>query len=162
MLRLLLIALFSFLLSHTANGQSMDNKGLEKVIISMTDSIAGSPGQWRFKVGDMWMMCVSDINHNRMRIITPIIDVSEMNDGELEKCMEANFHSALDVKYCISDGILWSAFIHPLKALNPKQVEDAIKQVYTASATFGTIYTSTELVFPGKKQPAVQQGDSKS
>jgi len=144
------------------SAQSMDNKGIEKVIISMTDSIAGSPGQWSFKVGDMWMMCITDAKHNRMRIITPIIDIDEMNDGELEKCMEANYHSALDVKYCIADGILWSAFIHPLKELSNGQIEDAIKQVYTASATFGTIYTSTNLVFPERKQPGVQKGDSKS
>lgn len=160
--RLFIIVLLSFLMCPAATAQSMENKGIEKVIISMTDSIAGSPGAWSFKVGDMWMMCVTDANHNRMRIITPIIDIDEMNDGELEKCMEANFHSALDVKYCISDGILWSAFIHPLKELSPKQIEDAIQQVYTASATFGTIYTSTDLVFPGKKQPAVQKGESKS
>ena len=162
MCRLFSIVLLLLLVSTDSTAQSMDNQGLERVIISMTDSIAGSPGQWRFKVGDMWMMCVTDANHNRMRIITPIIDIDQMNDGELKKCMEANFHSALDVKYCISDGLLWSAFIHPLKELSPKQVEDAIKQVYTASATFGTIYTSTDLVFPGKKQPTVQKGDSKS
>ena len=162
MYRPLSIVILLFFTISSVPAQSMDNKGLEKVIISMTDSIAGSPGQWRFKVGDMWMMCVTDANHNRMRIITPIIDIDEMNDGELEKCMEANFHSALDVKYCISDGVLWSAFIHPMKELSPKQVEDAIKQVYTASATFGTIYTSTDLVFPAKRQPAIQKGDSKS
>jgi len=140
----------------------MDNRGLEHVIISMTDSLAGSPGQWRFKVGDMWMMCMTDAKQNRMRIMTPIIDVADMHDGELEKCMEANFRSVLDVKYCIADGILWSAYIHPLKELSPGQIEDAIKQVYIASATYGSIYTSSDLYFPKKKEPQVQRGDSKS
>jgi len=162
MIRSLLLLIFLVFMVHDLDAQSMNNKGIEKVIISMTDSIAGSPGKWSFKVGDMWMMCLTDSKHNRMRIITPIIDVAEMNDGELQKCMEANFHSALDVKYCIADGILWSAYIHPLKELNPMQIEDAIKQVYTASATYGTIYTSTELVFPGKKESTSEKEDSKS
>ncbi len=59
-----------------------------------------------------------------------------------------NFHSALDVRYAESDGVMWVAFIHPLKELSKEQVEDAIRQVFAANLTFGTTYTSTDLVFP--------------
>lgn len=139
----------------------MDNPALEKIIISMSDSLTGSPGRWHFKVGDMWLMCITDSEFNRMRIITPIIEVEKMESGELRKCMEANFHSVLDAKYCIADGLLWSAFIHPLKELSSDQIKDAIKQVYSASATFGTIYTSTDLIFPTESPPP-KKGSSKS
>ena len=63
--------------------------------------------------------------------------------------MVANFHSALDVKYALSDEIIWSVYVHPLKELSEEQVADAVKQVYTAAKTFGSSYSSTNLVFPG-------------
>jgi len=147
----ILLGLFLFPYNSALNAQSMSNAQLEEIISTVGDSLSGDYGQWRFKVGDMWMICLTDAEYNRMRIITPIIAVNDMNEDEMEKCMKANFHTALDVKYCISDGILWSAFIHPLKELSDDQIVDAIKQVYSASSTFGTIYTSTRLVFPGKK-----------
>jgi len=92
---------------------------------------------------------MTDENANRMRIISPVIEVAKLGDEELKNALLANFHTALDVKYAISDDILWSVFIHPLKELSEQQVEDAIDQVYSANATFGTTYSSTNLVFPG-------------
>ncbi|MBT8220229.1 MAG: YbjN domain-containing protein [Bacteroidia bacterium] len=159
-MKYLLILLFCTM-TQVGVAQDMDNPQLEKVLLSMSDSLSGSPGQWRFKIGEMWLMCITDESFNRMRIITPIIEVGKMESGEMEKCMSANFHSALDVKYCIAEGLLWSAYIHPLKELTPDQIKDAIKQVYTASMTFGTTYNSTDLVFPTEVPPP-KKGTSKS
>ena len=44
---------------------------------------------------------------------------------------------------------MWCIFIHPLKALSHPQVLDAIAEVYSVAATFGTSYSSTNMVFPG-------------
>jgi hypothetical protein len=84
-----------------------------------------------------------------MRIITPIMETKNLEEEQLLNMLVANFHSALDVKYALSDEIIWSVFIHPLKELSEHQVLDAIDQVYAASATFGATYSSTDLVFPG-------------
>lgn len=151
------LVFFCFIQFTSSAQDEMTQNKLFSIIETMADSIGGGQGQWSFKVGEMWLMCLTDTNHDRMRIITPIIEVAEMESGEMERCLQANFHSALDVKYCIADGILWSAFIHPLSALNPDQVEDAIKQVFVASATYGTLYSSSELVFPGDSQPAPEK-----
>ena len=83
-----------------------------------------------------------------MRIISPITETSKITAEQIFKCMEANFHTALDIKYAISNDILWSAFIHPLKELSQKQVIDAISQVYSSVKTFGTSYSSSNLIFP--------------
>mgnify|MGYP000279780697 CR=1 FL=1 len=64
----------------------------------------------------------------------------------------ANFHSVLDVKYALSDEIIWSVYAHPLQELSELQVVDAIQQVYAAALTFGSSYSSTNLVFPGNKK----------
>jgi len=141
-----------FHLSISAQNATMTNDRLATIIQSMADSVGGQEGQWSFKIGEMWFVCFTDTNHDRMRIMTPIIDVAAMEAGEMERCLKANFHTALDVKYCIADDILWSAFIHPLGALKEDQVIDAVKQVFSASATFGTLYSSSELVFPGAQK----------
>lgn len=159
---LTLLTFLLYLNSPVTHGQEMNNASLKEIISTVADSLAGEDGQWRFKIGEMWMVCFTDSSHNRMRIITPIIEVAEMHGDEMEKCMTANFHTALDVKYCIADGILWSAFIHPLKELSYKQVLDALGQVFSASSTFGTNYTSTELIFPSKKPKPVPKKQSKS
>ncbi len=92
-----------------------------------------------------------------MRIISPITEVQNLPEGELENALVANFHSALDVKYAISDGVLWTVFIHPLKELSEAQIEDAILQVYNGAETFGTTYSSTNLAFPGRTPSEVNQ-----
>jgi len=84
-----------------------------------------------------------------MRIISPITEIFKLDDDELKNALVANFHTALDVKYAISDDLLWAVFIHPLKELSEEQVKDAMLQVYSASVNFGTTYSSTNLIFPG-------------
>ena len=66
----------------------------------------------------------------------------------LRKSLEANFHSALDVKYAISDDVMWSIFVHPLRELTENQLINALSQVYQAAETFGTSFSSTGLIFP--------------
>lgn len=128
--------------------QQMDNQQLEKIIFVMSDTMRGQNGQWEFVVNEVPMLCFTDQTHNRMRIISPIKEAKDVSYEEREKSLEANFHSALDVRYALAEGYMWSAFIHPLRELNKDQVIDAIKQVYAAAVTYGTIYTSTDLNFP--------------
>jgi hypothetical protein len=132
-----------------AHAQKMDNDRLEIILNVVSDSIVGQKGAWQFKIEERIFMCVTDENHNRMRIMSPIMSQDELSDKDLIKSLEANFHTALDVKYAISSKVLWSIFIHPLKELSDSQVKDAISQVYFAALTYGTTYTSTNLTFPG-------------
>jgi hypothetical protein len=146
----IIIAVVFMLFSEMSFSQKMDNQKLHKILQTVSDSIDGNDGYWQFKYETTWMLMITDQKNNRMRIILPIVDVKQLNEKYLTNALEANFHSALDVKYAISDGYIWSVFIHPLKELSANQVKDAFKQVYYAAATFGGSYSSTELVFPKK------------
>jgi len=137
-----------FLVSNSTKAQSMNNQKLESIIYTISDTITGQPGQWKFMIKELPMFCLTDELHNRMRIISPIVDVSEMSPEDVKKCMEANFHSALDVRYSISEDVLWVAFIHPLKELSKEQVIDAVRQVYSAVLTYGSSFSSSNLTFP--------------
>ena len=126
----------------------MTNKELDVIIANISKIIRGRHGNWEFEIDTTQFICLTDEYHNRMRIISPITEVTEISSEQILKCMEANFHTALDTKYAISNGVLWSVFIHPLKELSQKQVIDAISQVYSSVRTFGTTYSSSNLIFP--------------
>jgi len=142
-----IILLFPLILS----AQNMNNTTLNTIIQSTADEVQGQDGQWQFKINKRVLICITDSNHNRMRIITPIVEVQKLSSEEVLSALAANFHTALDVKYAISDDIMWSVFIHPLKELSEDQARNAIEQVYSAAETFGVSYSSTNLVFPGSQ-----------
>ncbi|MBW6481928.1 MAG: YbjN domain-containing protein [Vicingaceae bacterium] len=145
-----LLTFLIFLFSTNLSAQKMNNAKLEKILKQNSDSLNGNLRYWQFKHEQIWMLTVTDEKNNRMRIITPVVKVDELDKDILLQTLEANFHTALDVKYAISDGILWSVFLHPLKELTEDQVKSAIKQLYYSSLTFGTTFSGGELVFPAK------------
>ena len=94
--------------------------------------------------------CMTCPPYDRMRFVIPILRVGQASRDFLLKCLSANFHSALDAKYAVDEGILWSTFIHPLSPLSEEQVEDAINQVITLAQTTGSEFRSSNLSFVGK------------
>ena len=156
---------FMFLLALSAcsfqlAAQDTNNAVLAKVITRVADTIAGPVGNWQFVINERLFVCITDENHNRMRIMSPITELDNISEKELLNALVANFHTALDVKYAISDEVMWAVFIHPLKELSDEQIEDAISQVYYAGETFGSIYTSTNLSFPGNTRKKERKVDS--
>ncbi|EDP69511.1 hypothetical protein FBALC1_17257 [Flavobacteriales bacterium ALC-1] len=126
----------------------MNNEKLQEIYASVGDSIQGKLGAWQFQVKDVTLISLTDTQHNRMRIISPIAESKDITDDLLKAAMVANFHTALDVKYAITNGVLWSVYTHPLKELSEDQVRDALSQVYKANVNFGSTFTSTALTFP--------------
>lgn len=150
LLTFLIIFIISF--NGTVRSQNMTNDDLEKIIYVVADSLRGDTGNWQFMIKNRILVCFTDESNNRMRIMSPIVEQKKLAYADMLKLMEANFHTALDVKYAISDDILWSVFIHPLKELNKDEVLSAINQVYEAAITYGTTYSSTGLTFPDKRK----------
>ncbi len=147
-----LILILFICLSISLAGQEMDLKTLDSIISEMSDTSTKEGNSWEFVIKETFLICVTDDVNNRMRIIAPIKKYEDLKSFEMEDALEANFHSALDVRYAMSDNIIWAAFIHPLRELSEQQVVDAISQVYSAVVTFGDTYTSTHLSFPKSKE----------
>lgn len=146
------IAFYLIFLPLLTFSQNMNNEKLEGIYVASSDSINGNNGAWQFFIKGIPIISITDENHNRMRIMSPIKDANQLSDDLIKAALVANFHTALDVKYAVSDGVLWSVFIHPLRELTENQVEDAISQVYYANINFGTSFASTSLTFPGSTQ----------
>lgn len=152
MKKLILLIVFVAFLGFSSQSQNMSSSDLEKIIYVVSDSIRGDNGNWQFMLKGRILVCITDEKNNRMRIMSPIVEQKTLDYSDMLKLMEANFHTALDVRYAISDDILWSIFIHPLKELHKDEVLSAIHQVYAAAVTYGTTYNSTGLEFPDKNE----------
>lgn len=145
---LILLLVFT---STVIYSQKMTPTKLGNMFETVSDSIVSQKPQWRFIIKQIPFIAIADSTHNRMRIMSPVAESEKLTEEFKTASLMANFHTALDVKYAISDGVLWSVFIHPLKELTEDQVLDAISQVYYANINFGTTFSSTSLVFPGNK-----------
>ena len=148
---LLFVSICLYSLTLSAQGK-MTLRKMEKAFQKAGINYEGDPGTWLLYTQDHILLVLSDAQNNRMRIFTPIVEVSEATPMQLEKMLRANFHSALDAKYSIHDGFVVSAFTHPLKELTRQQLLDAIDQVVALSKTFGTTYSSTDLQFGAPRE----------
>jgi len=128
---------------------AMNNQRLAGIIQGLADEVAGRPGYWRFKLHEYPTTVITDERADRMRIIVPVAEVKNIDPEHLVRLMQANFDSALDARYSIAKGVLWSAFIHPLSELSEHQFIDGLAQTVNLAATYGTTYSSGALIFGG-------------
>ena len=63
--------------------------------------------------------------------------------------MQANFDSALDSRYALANGRLWSIFIHPFAALGNDRLISGIAQTVNVAKTYGTLYSGGALQLGG-------------
>src|SRR3989338_3199825 len=130
-----------------APNEKMTNTRLERILREMAGKLKGSEGQWEFDVDGVRMYCITDESFDRMRVMAPIAELKELPRDVIHKCMEANFDRTLDVRYCIYQGHLWTAFIPPLSELSDEFLESALSQLAKSLKNFGSSYTSGTLVF---------------
>jgi len=126
---------------------SMDNPKLKQILNSNSEEIWGEEGSWQFFYGERLLFIVTDEVKNRMRIFTPIIEEKDMENGDIRQMLEANFHSALDAKYCTYEGFVISVYNHPLEELSEQQLIDAMRQVVTLADNYGSSFSSTNVIF---------------
>ncbi|MFC1748830.1 hypothetical protein ACFL2V_08480 [Pseudomonadota bacterium] len=135
----------------------MDDERLKALISRVGSDIQGRPGFWQFMLEKREVMVISDQKADRMRILVPVVSTDKLSAAEMRRLLQANFDSALDARYAIAKGALWSAFIHPLSSLDDKAFLGALGQVINLAATYGDSYTSGALTFNGGDTRAIER-----
>ena len=145
--------LFTLFSSTVLAEEKTENKTtpeyLHYVISKYTDNIEISNNVISFQYAGVPLFCVWDANADRMRMLTPIAKVEDLDPELLITLLKANYHTVLDARYAIGGETLYSTFIHPLSSITKYEIESAIRQVANTALTFGTSFSSGELVFPG-------------
>ncbi len=128
--------------------EPMDVKKLNAILQKQVDNISSTqPGQWQFAIDEVSIIVLADGESDRMRIVSPVMNAKELTAEQTQKMMLANFHTTLDARYAIANGQVVATFIHPLSSLQERDLLSALNQVSSLTATFGTNYSSGELLF---------------
>ncbi len=126
---------------------------IDRIVKRLDGKAQRTNNNWQLTVEKVPVVIVTDETHDRMRILVAVRKTEDLNPEELQRMMQANFDSALDSRYAIANKILWSTYIHPLKALHDRQFIAAIGQTVNLALTYGSSYSSGLLLYGG--------GDSK-
>ena len=162
MIRIPILGFLILLISLSVSAQ-MNNETMGKILEKEAIEVEGRLGSWQLVYGQRLLFIITDENANRMRIFTPIVEEEKLEEGQLKKMLEANFHSALDAKYSLYEKLVISVYTHPLKELQSDQFVDAMQQVVTLADTFGSSYSSTGVIFNpgGAEEKADEEKDNK-
>ncbi|MGH7725360.1 MAG: hypothetical protein ACREOU_08025 [Candidatus Eiseniibacteriota bacterium] len=125
----------------------MTNATLGRLLQSLLNDMEGSDSFWHGQREEVSVYIVSDEEHDRMRIMSPIGELKRTDAGFLSILLQANFDRALDAKYALRRRELWSVFMHPLSTLVPDDLGLYIDQVVRLVKNTGTTYASSDLIF---------------
>ncbi|MCZ6862638.1 MAG: hypothetical protein O7I42_20600 [Alphaproteobacteria bacterium] len=104
---------------------------------------------WQIKYRNMPIFVVADDDADRIRIMSPVTNAATLSEDHLVRLMQANFESALDARYAIAQGAVWSAYIHPLSVLDEREFFSGMGQTVSLVVTYGTTFSSGALAFTG-------------
>lgn len=130
-------------------GNALTLERLGEMIAGLDPEAQSNGAFWQLTVEDVPVIVVADATHDRMRAMVPIRSAEGLTTEDLQRAMQANFDAVLDARYAIAQGRLWSAFIHPLEALEEREFLSGLGQVVVAAMTYGSSYTSGALTFGG-------------
>lgn len=151
MVKPMLVFVF-LILSFGLHCEQMTQEQMEKIVKDFTDKAKGEKGSVEFVYNNVAMALISNQEFDRMRIIAPIARYQDLTREQLDTALAANFHRALDARYALSNGIMYSVYIHPLSSLDEVQLRSAIFQVSNLALSFGRDYTSGVLDFGAQQR----------
>ncbi len=117
-------------------------------VVTMIDEDASITGNGAtFEVDGTPVTLVFDVNADRMRLFTRVASSDGLSGAQLKRLLQANFDTALDARYAIAGGQVWSTYMHPLVSLSQDDFVSAIAQTVTLARTYGTTFSSGALSF---------------
>jgi hypothetical protein len=126
-----------------------DNAVLTELLEQIVGDFEGEVGRWNFTYLGVEMILLTNEEYDRMRVIAPVADSGELSEIQLRVLLEANFNRALDAKYALFEGNVWSIYVHPLSNLSKTQLISALRQVASLRHTYGTSFSSMDILFGG-------------
>ena len=135
------------------SASDMTQEKMEELVSNSinTTVLEEEKGYILFKYLGVKIALLSDIEHNRMRLISPITKYSSLAPNIKDSLMNSNFHLALDARYAVTEDTLYSCFMHPLSSLTQEDLNSALNQVCNLASSFGKTYSSGQLEFTNKR-----------
>jgi hypothetical protein len=128
---------------------TMTGERLGELVNRIDPNAVAQGNGYVFTVNERAMNVIYDEAADRMRVLTGIVPTDGIPAELLMRTLQANFDAALDARYAVGNGQLWSVFVHPLSSLTERDFLSGIAQTAVAAQTFGTTFTSGVFVFGG-------------
>ena len=125
----------------------MTQARMEQIFGDQVDAIEGPSGAIRTIVDEVEIYLISDPTNDRMRLLARVADVNRVDPRIVNVLLQANFYRTLDARYAVSEGIVFSAYLHPLSTLSREELISGSDQVLALAKNFGTTYSSGKLDF---------------
>lgn len=135
----------------------MNNAQLDALIRRIDKKAEGRAGYWKLNIEGHLVAVITDEKADRMRIVSAVAKADDVSLETMQRLMQANFDSALDARYSIAKGAVWSVFIHPLAALSDAEFLSGMGQVINLGLTYGTTFSSGAIIFNGGDTAVEQQ-----
>ncbi len=129
--------------------QPMSPDRLVTILRALDPEARPHAGGIELTLSDVPVQVFLDPAANRMRAVVPVASADGLTESDLLRLMQANFDTALDARYAIAQGRLWSVFIHPLAELQRPQLVSGLAQTVILAQTYGTAYASGSVSFGG-------------
>ncbi|MEM6387695.1 MAG: hypothetical protein AAF718_15815 [Pseudomonadota bacterium] len=130
---------------------------MANIVVALDPEAVISPRGIGLTIENVPVTIIMDLRANRMRILVPIASAAGLDDEDLMRMMQANFDTALDARYAVANGRLWSVYIHPFAQLERAQFVSGLAQTVTLARTYGSTYASGGAVFGGGDSGALLQ-----
>ncbi len=127
----------------------MTMERMATIVLALDPEARAAGSALEFTLDDIPVLIIADPTADRMRAMVPIRSSDGLSTEELMRLMQANFDSALDARYAVARGRLWSVFIHPLSPLEKDQFLSALVQTINVARTYGQSYSGGAQVFGG-------------
>jgi len=121
--------------------------GLLELVASIDEDAALTGNGANFSVDGTPVTLVFDVNADRIRLFSQVTPSDALSGAQLRRLMQANFDTALDARYAIAGGQVWSTYMHPLVSLTQDDFISAIAQTVTLVRTYGTTFSSGAMSF---------------
>ncbi len=132
-------------------GARMTQERLHAIIAETAQDVRVQGNAVAFRLGETQLISISDPKADRMRIIAAVKPVEEAKPEELLASLYANFHTVLDARYAVSNGVILAAYLHPLSPLTREQIVSAMHQVAAARESFGSAFSGGGPAFGGSR-----------
>lgn len=126
---------------------SAATQSLEERLRAMAGEVVPGEGHWTVRHHNVPLLVYAHQGHDRMRIVTPIVQVARLTTADLLALLEANYSSALDARYAVGDRLVWALYVHPLSSLTDDELVSALDQVVALKKNYGSSYASTDMLF---------------
>lgn len=126
---------------------------LLSILVRLDPEAGPRAGGIGLTIADVPVVVFMDPAANRMRAVVPVASADGLGEDDMRRVLQANFDTALDARYAIAEGRLWSVYIHPLAELQPRQLISGLAQTVVLAQTYGTAYASGSVAFGAGDSP---------